>query len=36
MAAQALGILELIADGVTVLIFAMATFGAITFAPEDL
>jgi hypothetical protein len=36
MAAQALGILELIADGVTVLLFAMATFGAITFAPEDL
>src|SRR5262245_36601907 len=35
-AAQALGIVELIADGVTVLLFAMATLGAITSAPEDL
>ena len=34
--AQALGILELIADGVTVLLFAMATFGAIAHAPEEL
>lgn len=34
--AQALGILELIADGVTVLLFAMATFGAIARAPDDL
>ena len=36
MSAQALGILELIADGVTVLLFAMATLGAIAHAPEDL
>lgn len=35
-AAQALGILELVADGVTVLLFAMATLGAIARAPEDL
>lgn len=34
--AQALGILELIADGVTVLLFAMATLGAIAHAPEEL
>jgi hypothetical protein len=36
MSAQALGIVELIADGVTVLLFAMATFGAIAHAPADL
>lgn len=36
VAAQALGIFELVADGVTVLLFAMATFGAIAHAPEEL
>jgi len=34
--AQAFGILELLADGVTVLLFAMATLGAIAHAPEEL
>ncbi len=36
IAAQALAILELIGDGVTVLLFALATLGAIIHAPEQL
>jgi hypothetical protein len=35
IAAQAFLILELLVDGVTVLLFALATFGAILHAPEQ-
>jgi hypothetical protein len=36
IAAQALGILDLIADSITVLLFALATYGVVAHAPEDL
>lgn len=36
MAAQALDIIELVADGITVLLFAMATLGAIAHAPAEI